>query len=304
MYDPTRLAALVAVAEAGSITRAAERLGYTPPALSQQLAKLEREAGTALLVRHHRGARLTDAGEVLVVRARRVLDELERARHELARLAGLSGGTLRLGTFQTAGMHLLPPVLSAFRRAHPDVRLTVANHEPPSGVAAVAAGDIDLALTHMYEPADPVPLPASVTSEPVLVEELVLVTAPGHALADGTARLPLAELAGQPLVSMAPDHPARRGVEAVLARAGATPSVLVATPVYALVCALVSAGLGIGVVPEMVARTAATPVGMRLLQPGNLRRTISVAYRTDKTAPAADAFRALLRGAFGRARNV
>ena len=65
MYDPVRLAALVAVAEAGSITRAAERLGYTTPALSQQLAKLEREAGTALLVRHHRGTRLTGAGELL-----------------------------------------------------------------------------------------------------------------------------------------------------------------------------------------------------------------------------------------------
>ncbi|MBD0843633.1 LysR family transcriptional regulator [Streptomyces sp. TRM68416] len=301
MYDPTRLAALVAVAEAGSITRAAERLGYTPPALSQQLAKLEREAGTTLLVRHHRGTRLTGAGELLVARARRVLDELQQARHELARLTGLSGGTLRLGTFQTAGVHLLPPVLSAFRRAHPDVELTVASHEPPAGVAAVAAGEVDLALTHTYEPAEPVPLPASVALEPLLVEELVLVTAPGHALASGGARLPLAELAGQPLISMAPDHPARQGVEAVLARAGATPSVLVATPVYALVCALVSAGLGVGVVPEMVARTAVTPVGVRALEGGELRRTISVARRTDTTSPTVDVFRALLRGAFGRA---
>lgn len=133
MYDPTRLAALVAVAEAGSITRAAERLGYTPPALSQQVAKLEREAGATLLVRSHRGTRLTDAGELLVVRARRVLDEMELARHELAGLTGLSGGTLRLGTFQTAGTHLLPPVLSAFRRAHPDVALAVADYEPRSG---------------------------------------------------------------------------------------------------------------------------------------------------------------------------
>ncbi|MHC3474953.1 LysR family transcriptional regulator [Streptomyces sp. 7R007] len=303
MYDPNRLAALVAVAEAGSITRAAERLGYTVPALSQQLAKLEREAGTALLVRHHRGARLTGAGELLVVRARRVLDELERARHELARLAGLSGGTLRVGTFQTAGIHLLPPVLSAFRRAHPDVELTVADHEPPSGVAAVAAGDIDLALTHTYEPAATAPPPAAVGLEPVLVEELVLVTAPGHALAGGVSRLPFAELAGQPLVSMAPDHPARQGVETALARAGATPSVVVSTPGYALVCALVSAGLGVGVVPEMVARTAVTPVGTRRLEGGRLRRTISVAYRSGETAPAADAFRALLRGAFGRERQ-
>ncbi|MEE1670049.1 LysR family transcriptional regulator [Streptomyces sp. WAC07094] len=301
MYDPTRLAALVAVAEAGSITRAAERLGYTAPALSQQLTKLERDAGTALLVRHARGTRLTGAGEVLVVRARRVLDELERARHELARLAGLAGGMLRLGTFPTAGIHLLPPALSAFRRAYPDVELAVADYDPPTGVHAVAAGDIDLALTHTYEPAEPVPLPASVSLEPVLVEELVLVTSPGHALTADASRLPPAELAGQPLISMAPRHPARQGVEAALAAAGATPSVVVETPGYAVVCALVSAGLGVAVVPEMVARTAATPVGSRHLEPGTLRRTISVVYRTDEAAPAADAFRALLRGAFGRA---
>lgn len=293
----------MAVAEAGSITRAAERLGYTTPALSQQLAKLEREAGTALLVRHHRGARLTAAGELLVARARRVLDELDRARHELARLTGLSGGTLRLGTFQTAGIQLLP-VLSAFRRAYPDVELSVAFHEPPAGVGAVAAGEIDLALTHAYEPAEPAPLPATLSAEPLLTEELVLVTAPGHALAGGSTRLPLAELAGEPLISMAPDHPARREVEAALARAGATPSVRVATPGYALVCALASAGLGVGVVPEMVARTAATPVGMRLLEGGALRRTISVVHRTGEAAAATDAFRALLRGAFGRARSM
>lgn len=301
MYDPTRLAALVAVAEAGSITRAAERLGYTPPALSQQLAKLERETGAALLVRHPRGTRLTGAGELLLVRARRVLDELEQARHELARLTGLTGGTLRLGTFPTAGIHLLPPVLSAFRRAHPDVGLTVSDYDPPAGVLAVAAGDIDLALTHTYEPAEPVPPPASVSLEPVLVEELVLVTSPGHVLTSEASRLPLAELAEQPLISMAPRHPARQAVEAALAASGATASVLVETPGYAVVCALVSAGLGVAVVPEMVATTAATPVGSRPLEPGDLRRTISVAHRTDETAPAADAFRALLRGAFGRA---
>ena len=257
MYDPTRLAALVAVAEAGSITRAAERLGYTTPALSQQLAKLEREAGTALLVRHHRGARLTGAGELLVARARRVLDELDRARHELARLTGLSGGTLRLGTFQTAGIQLLPPVLSAFHRAYPGVELSVAFHEPPAGVTAVAAGEIDLALTHTYEPAEQAPLPAALSSEPLLTEELVLVTAPGHALVDGSTRLPLAELAGEPLISMAPDHPARREVEAVLARAGATPSVLVASPGYALVCALASAAAADGATRAIRSRSTA-----------------------------------------------
>ncbi|MEU9358986.1 LysR family transcriptional regulator [Streptomyces sp. NPDC048301] len=300
MYDPTRLAALVAVAEAGSITRAAARLGYTAPALSQQLAKLEREAGAELLVRHHRGARLTPAGELLAGRARRVLDEMDQARHELARLAGLSGGRLRVGTFVTAGIHLLPPVLSAFRRAHPDVELTVTDYEPPAGVAAVAAGDADLALTHAYEPAAAEPLPAGVTAEPLLVEELVLVTAPGQILSEGSGPLPVAELAGRPLISSAPDHPPRRGVERALADAGATTAVVCRSPGYALVCALVSAGLGVAVVPEMVASMSPTPLAVRRLEPPAFRRTISVVHREDRNAAAASLV-ALLRNGFGRA---
>ncbi|MFI6856493.1 LysR substrate-binding domain-containing protein [Streptomyces sp. NPDC050416] len=85
-----------------------------------------------------------------------------------------------------------------------------------------------------------------------------------------------------------------------VARAGASPSVLVSTPGYALV----SAGHGVGVVPEMVARTSVTPVGVRPLGAGELRRTISVAYRGEEAAPAVEAFRALLRSAFGRARHT
>lgn len=301
MYDPTRLAALVAVAEAGSITKAAARLGYTAPALSQQLAKLEREAGAALLVRHHRGARLTAAGELLAGRARRVLDEMDQARHELARLAGLSGGRLRVGTFTTAGIHLLPPVLSAFRRAHPDVELTVTDYEPPGGVAAVAAGDVDLALTHAYEPAAADPLPAGVSAEPLLVEELVLITAVGHALSEGSGRLPVAELAGRPLISSAPAHPPRRGVERALADAGATPAVVCESPGYALVCALVSAGLGVAVVPEMVASMSPAPLAVRRLSPSAFRRTISVVHRGDRSTAAAATLKALLRSGFGRA---
>ncbi|MFD4031104.1 LysR family transcriptional regulator [Streptomyces sp. NPDC058637] len=301
MYDPTRLAALVAVAEAGSITRAAARLGYTAPALSQQLAKLEREAGAALLVRHHRGARLTAAGELLAGRARRVLDEMDQARHELARLAGLSGGRLRVGTFTTAGIHLLPPVLSAFRRAHPDVELTVTDYEPPFGVAAVAAGDVDLALTHAYEPAAADPMPAGVSADPLLVEELVLVTAVGHVLSEGSGPLPVAELAGRPLISSAPAHPPRRGVERALAEAGATPAVVCESPGYALVCALVSAGLGVAVVPEMVASMSSTPLAVRRLEPVAFRRTISVVHRGDRNTAAATTLRALLRSGFGRA---
>ncbi|NED31008.1 LysR substrate-binding domain-containing protein, partial [Streptomyces anulatus] len=75
------------------------------------------------------------------------------------------GGRLRVGTFTTAGIHLLPPVLSAFRRAHPEVELAVADYEPPAGIAAVVAGEVDLALTHAYEPAAAEPSPVGVLVE-------------------------------------------------------------------------------------------------------------------------------------------
>ncbi|MFJ4848559.1 MULTISPECIES: LysR family transcriptional regulator [unclassified Streptomyces] len=298
MFDSTRLAALVAVAEAGSITRAAARLGYTAPALSQQLAKLEREAGAELLVRTHRGARLTAAGEVLVSHARRALDEMDRARLELSQLAGPAGGRLRIGTFTTAGIHLLPPVLTALRREHPQVDVVVAEYEPPAGVAAVAAGDADLALTHVYEGGpDPAP-PTGVAVEPLLVEDLVLITAPGHLLAAAPNPLEWAELEGQPLVSSTPDHPNRRAIEATLRAAGVRPVVVCETPAYVTVCALVSAGLGVGLVPRMMAASSAVPLGVRALAPPGLHRTIALASRNDDTSPALRTLRALLLGTY------
>lgn len=144
------------------------------------------------------------------------------------------------------------------------------------------------------------PPPEGVVLEPLLTEELVLVTAPGHALSAGAGRLPLAGLAGQPLVSMAPADPNRHEVEAALAAAGASVAVRCESPGYAVVCALVSAGLGVAVVPEMVAEGSVTPLGIRRLDPPELRRRISVVYRTGGGIPAADTLRALLRGAFGR----
>lgn len=300
MYDPTRLAALVAVAEAGSITRAAARLGYTVPALSQQLAKLERETGAELLVRTHRGTVLSTAGEVLVGHARLVLAQMERARLELAELAGVSGGRVRVGTFSTAGMHLLPPALTAFRRSHPAVRLSVAEYEPPAGLTAVAEGAVDLALTHLYEGAPETAAPGGVTVEPLLIEELLLITAPGHALTASAAPLSWPELDGQGLVSGPPSYPNRRAIEAALAAAGVAVPVVCETPSYVTVCALVSAGLGVGLVPRMVAESAAVPLGVRPLAPPGLRRTIALGWRTQERGPAVGALRTLLLAGYRR----
>ena len=111
MLDPRRLLLLVDVVRAGSITSAATRLNYTTSAVSQQISKLETEVGQPLLERHARGVRLTEAGAVLVRRAERIETQLLAAGTELDDIAGLRSGTVRIGTFPTAGASLLPPVV-------------------------------------------------------------------------------------------------------------------------------------------------------------------------------------------------
>ena len=125
MFDTRRLLLLVEVVRTGSITAAATRLSFTTSAVSQQLSKLELEAGQPLLERHARGVRLTEAGEVLVRHADRIETHLLAARNELEDLSGLRAGTLRIGTFPTAGASLLPPVVKLFKSRYPAVALTV-----------------------------------------------------------------------------------------------------------------------------------------------------------------------------------
>src|ERR671926_796517 len=125
MLDVRRLRVLREVAQRGSFSAAAEALSFTQSAVSQQVAALERECGTKLLERGPRGVRLTDAGTALVRHADAILARIEDAEEELAAIAGLRGGRLRIATFQSAGATLVPRALGEFHRRHPDVELTV-----------------------------------------------------------------------------------------------------------------------------------------------------------------------------------
>jgi len=125
VLDVRRMLLLLEVARQGSVTGAARALSYTPSAVSQQIARLEAEAGQALLERHPRGIALTAAGEVVVARGRFIARQLDAAQQELADLAELRAGRLRIGTFPTAGASLLPLAVTTFRGQHPDVVLTV-----------------------------------------------------------------------------------------------------------------------------------------------------------------------------------
>lgn len=146
MLDVKRLRVLREVAERGSFSAAAEALAYTQSAVSQQIAALEREAGTRLVDRSARGVTLTQAGAALVAHAEAILSRLADAEAELDAIAGLRGGRLRMTTFSTAGATIVPPAIVEFRRRHPGVELTLSPAEPNEVGDVLRGGHADLSL--------------------------------------------------------------------------------------------------------------------------------------------------------------
>ena len=138
MLDVRRMRVLREVAARGSFSAAADALAYTQSAVSQQIAALEREAGTTLVERNARGVRLTDAGRALVEHADAILARLSDAEAELEAIAGLRGGRLRLAAFPSAGASIMPEAIARFRERHPAVELTLEPAEPEAGPAAPA----------------------------------------------------------------------------------------------------------------------------------------------------------------------
>ena len=148
MLDVRRMRVLREVASCGSFSAAAESLNFTQSAISQHVAALERETGTQLVERGRRGVRLTDAGRVLVSHADAILARIDSAEEELAALAGLRGGRLRLISFQSGGATLAPRAVAAFHQHHPHVELSMLEAEPAEATEHLRAGDADLALVY------------------------------------------------------------------------------------------------------------------------------------------------------------
>src|SRR5436305_3766930 len=146
MLNVNRLQVLREVAAQGSFSAAATELSYTQSAVSQQIAALEAEVGTALVERLPRGVRLTPAGAALVEHAEGILARLDAAEAEMAAITGLRGGQLRMASFPTAGANLMPLAISIFRAQHPEVELTLAEGEPEELIPRLVAGEFDLAL--------------------------------------------------------------------------------------------------------------------------------------------------------------
>ena len=199
MLDAQRLAVLAEVAHAGSIASAAQRLAFTPSAVSQQIGKLERDVGCRLLHRHPRGVTLTPVGQALLSHAETVIGELRTAEQTVQAMLGAQPSRLAVGTFASAGQSLVPRALARFRRRHPDVALALHDLEPPDGYGLVTSGDLDLLITHRY-PGVPLPDPRGLTRQLLMHDPLRLVLPASHPRAH-SPQITIAELTGQEWIS-------------------------------------------------------------------------------------------------------
>jgi DNA-binding transcriptional LysR family regulator len=245
LLDARKLRVLRAVAEHGSFAAAAAELQYTPSAISQQVAALEREAGATLVERGPRGTRLTQAGAVLDRHAALVLGQLAAARAELDDLQRLRGGSVRVAAFESAWTALVPAAVSRYRAEHPGVELHLAEEDPVQAVAAVRAGACDVAV--VFEPnglgdgeVD------GLRREVVAADPLWAVLPADHPLAEADA-IDLAHLRADPWV--APTAFCAGVVRGACARAGFEPDVVFSSADYGAIQGFVAAGAGVALVP-------------------------------------------------------
>ena len=285
------LAALEAVVEEGSFAGAAARLGYTQSALSQQIAALERIVGMRLLERRSGRSPLgtTDAGALLLRHADRIVASLRAAGADLEALRQGERGTLRVGTFQTVGTGILPPLLVRFAREHPDVEVTLVEEVRKENLLAlVETGGVDVSFTIL--PVDAEPLETIALTE----DPWVLVVPAGSPLAGRPHAVRKHELAELTLVAYKYAQPFNP--EAHLATLGVTPRVLLRSDETATVCGLVAAGVASAILPRMAVaaddpRIGIAPLG-RLLPP----RRIGLAWHRDRyRSTAFEAFVAVAR---------
>jgi len=255
--DVGALRLLQAIAEHGTLTAAAEALGASQPAVSQHVRRLERRLGTALLDRSARRVRLTEAGQVLASHGVAVNAAVRAAGAEVAALTGLQAGVVRLVAFPSSSATLVPKALSALRKSHPRLTVTLDEAEPPQSLARLRAGTCDLAVAFAYPGVelgrDEDDDLSGLVWRHLLDDPTLVALAEDHPRAR-QEHLDLADLAAETWIAGCPR--CRGHLLTAAAGSGFTPDIAYATDDYVAVLALVAAGLGVALLPGLARRTA------------------------------------------------
>ena len=293
MLDVRRMRVLREVARCGSFSAAAEALSFTQSAVSQQIAALEREAGTKLVERSVRGIRLTDAGRALVRHTEAILGRLAEAEAELEAIAGLRGGRLRMASFESAGATLMPLAIATFRERHPAVELSLSLAEPTDSLPKLKSGELEIALT--FDPND-VSVAAGDAIEHVhlLDDPLYLAVAPDHPLAS-KRNLRLADLAGDAWIEGTPNCACSAMLRRACERAGFSPRIAFESDDYAAIQGFVAAGVGVALIAELALTTVRDDIVIRSLgRETPMRRIHAAALAGGYRSPATTAMLEIL----------
>ena len=280
-----QLAYFDAVARHGSFTKAARRLHVAQPAVSAQIRRLEAELGATLLERTTRRVALTHAGELFLARARQVLAQLDAARADLGELSAVLRGRVRIGATQVVGSLDLPAALAEFRHRYPGVSLALHSGLIAKLLGLLDAGDVDLIVGPVHDD-----LPAAFHARPLVAEDLVLVTAPGHRLAAQQGPS-LADVRDEPFVCLAADSRLQAILTGAAAAEGFVPRIEFETYSPASIRELVAAGLGVALLARSATERPGPAIGVcELARPPEHPPIGLIRSRARPLLPAARAF--------------
>jgi LysR family transcriptional regulator, transcription activator of glutamate synthase operon len=292
--DLNQMRYLVALAEERHFTRAAEREHIAQPALSQQIRRLEDELGLALVERTTRRVSITEAGQLLVARARRILSELDAARAEMQSLSGIQTGHLSVGTLHTMGPVDVSLALALFHERHPGIELTVREQSSEELAEMLRVDEVDLAFLSVTERMES----HGLGLHQLISEELVLILPDEHRLA-GRRRIRMAELADEEFISFREGARLRELLVAAGRHAGFEPRVRLESNESRRIRRLVARGFGVAVLPRSDAEDPGAEVAVASLTDPTLTRDITLAWREGRRhSPAATEFLELARTTF------
>ena len=249
MLNPVHLQTLRAVFRSGSFADAARQLGYTPSAVSQQISTLERQLKVALFARDAHSIRPTPAAEFIVANSDAAMGSLQALEDDIHLLLGGKIGRLRVGSFPTASERLLPSALSAFQAAHERIDIGLDEGEPQDLIPLLLARELDVALVYRYSLV-PRPWPRGVKTRRLVKEDLLLLLPPDHPEA-GRDTVDVAHLADETWVSTRNGTAAATMLRQLCRGQGFEPAVSYRSNNYRVIQGLVSAGMGIAVVPAL-----------------------------------------------------
>lgn len=285
MLDMRRLRVLHTVSAYRSVTAAAAALGYSAPAVSQQLAALERDVGMKLTERSGRGIRLTPAADILVAHTDALLTQLDAAESDLAALQNQAVGRVALAAFPSAAAGIVPAAWARLARSSPHVVIELTEMEPEESLPAVRRGESDIAIAHEYDvlprPIDPLFERRELLSDPVLI---ALPADSPAAAGEGPIRL--RSLADQSFLVPRANTSCAEMVQRACAREGFVPRVAARASDFHVLLSLVGAGAGVTLVPRLAAGNI--PLGVRLIEPVKpiLRQVFTVSRRGGDRKPA------------------